>query len=318
MGRTTESKSRVIDEPLLFAADDLPIVTVASERNFQSLKHPLWTENKARLIQEYIKLFTYITKHGAYIDGFAAPQRRDRLDLCSAKLVIEVEPKRVRNFWLCDRDPGGIVLLKEIEASHREKGRRIEVVEGDFNVTVGAILSSGRIKETTATFALLDQRTFECAWSTLQMLAGHKTGRKIELFYFLATGWIDRSIAAVSRPATEAKLERWWGRADWRDVRGISGIARAQLVAKRFKDELGYAYAYPYAIHSALHGNRTMYHMIHATDHAEAPPLMIRAYRKVSGRSEIDAGTRQIDLNTLWFESQEEWSEPDARLDRSS
>jgi three-Cys-motif partner protein len=306
----------VTDDPWLFPTDDLPSFPAAAERNFQSLRYPLWTENKARLIQEYIKLFTYITKHGAYVDGFAAPQRRDRIDLCSAKMVLEVEPKRVRSFWLCDRDPGGIALLKEIEATHRERGRRIEVVEGDFNVTVDSILSSGRIKETTATFALLDQRTFECAWSTLERLARHKTGRKIELFYFLATGWIDRSIAAVKRPTTAAKLERWWGRPDWRSVRGISGIVRAQLVATRFKDELGYAYAYPYAIHSKLHGNRTMYHMIHASDHPDAPPLMIRAYRKISGRSEEDVSTRQIDLNTLWRESQEE--APELRAEPSA
>jgi hypothetical protein len=48
-----------------------------------------------------------------------------------------------------------------------------------------------------------------------------------------------------------------------------------------------------------------MYHMIHATDHEEAPPLMIRAYRKISGRSELEDGGEQIDLDTLWQESQE-------------
>ena len=63
---------------MLFDASEIPTIKVAPEKNFQSLRYPLWTENKARLIQEYIKLFTYVTKHGAYIDGFAAPQRRER------------------------------------------------------------------------------------------------------------------------------------------------------------------------------------------------------------------------------------------------
>jgi len=40
-------------------------------------------------------------------------------------------------------------------------------------------------------------------------------------------------------------------------------------------------------------------HMIHAADHAEASPLMVRAYRKVSGRPEIDQGT-QVDFDELW------------------
>lgn len=287
---------------MLFDASEIPTVKVAPEKNFQSLRHPLWTENKARLIQEYIKLFTYVTKHGAYIDGFAAPQRRERSDLCSAKLVLEAEPQRVRELWLCDIDPKGIALLREIKAVHQSKGRRIHVVEGDFNATISTILASGRITERTATFALLDQRTFECAWSTVEAIARHKKGTKIEMFYFLATGWIDRSIAAVRREDTAARVERWWGRSDWRTLRGLQGVERANLLVQRFKAELGYAFAYPYAIHDARQGGRTMYHMVHATDHPEASPLMLRAYRKVSGRNDWDRPTTQLDLDAHWSE----------------
>jgi len=143
------------------------------------------------------------------------------------------------------------------------------------------------------------ERSDTCAWSTVEALARHKRGMKIELFYFLATGWLDRSIAAVKRAHTAERLTRWWGRGDWLSLLRTESIARAKLVAMRFKDEFGYNYAYPYAIHDRHRGGRTMYHMIHATDHAEAPPLMIRAYRKISGRSEIEI-EEQIDLDTLW------------------
>lgn len=301
MGRSSSGKDGINDLPLLFSSADLPKIDVTPEKDFKSLQHPLWTENKARLIEQYIRLFTYITKHGAYIDGFAAPQRRDRIDLCSAKLVVEAEPKRIRDFWLCDDEPIGIGLLNEIAESNKAKGRRIEVVAGDFNVTIEAILASGRIKERTASFALLDQRTFECAWSTVEKLARHKKGMKIEIFYFLATGWLDRSIAAVRRPVTAARLDRWWGRTDWRNLLNMQGIPRAKLLADRFKNELGYAYAYPYAIHAKPNG-RTMYHMIHATDHPEASPLMLRAYRKVSGYSDAEL-PQQFDMDTLWLQT---------------
>lgn len=286
---------------MLFDESELPASEVVPEKNFQSLRHPLWTENKARLIQEYIKLFTYVTKHGAYIDGFAAPQRRERLDLCSAKLVLEAEPQRVRDLWLCDIDPKGAALLRELQEAYKNKGRRIHVVEGDFNNTYETILASGRITDRTATFALLDQRTFECAWSTVEAIARHKKGMKIEVFYFLATGWIDRSIAAVKREITAARVERWWGRPDWRTLRGMQGIERANLLVKRFKDELGYTFAYPYAIHDSRLGGRTMYHMIHATDHPEASPLMMRAYRKISGRSDQETHV-QLDFDAHWSE----------------
>jgi three-Cys-motif partner protein len=302
MGRTPTSKDGVAADPLLFKESELPTTAVAGGKNFRSLTCPLWTENKARLIQEYIKLFTFVTKHGAYIDGFAAPQRRNHSELCSARLVLETEPKWVRELWLCDIDPKGICLLEEIKTRHAEKGRRIEVVPGDFNLTIDEILGSGRITEKTATFALLDQRMFECAWATVKKIAQHKTETKIEIFYFFATGWIDRSIAAIKTAPAAAEAERWWGHPDWRRLKGVNGIERANLLAKRFRDELGYAEARPYAVHDAHQGGRTMYHMIHATDHPEASSLMLRAYRKVAGRRDWDRPTTQADLEELWSE----------------
>lgn len=299
MGRAPRRKNGLDpDLPLLFEAGSLPQIVVPPEKDFSSLKHPLWTENKAKLIQEYIRLFTFVTKHGTYIDGFAAPQRRHLRQYCSANLVLQAMPQWVREFWLCDIDPEGIRLLEEIKADQAAPKRRIEVVPGDFNQTIHDILGAGTIKPTTATFALLDQRTFECDWATVQAIARHKRTHKIEIFYFLATGWLDRAITAVRRPKTEERLEKWWGRPDWRNLRGVQSTIRGIELAERFKTELGYTYAHPYPIHSQVRGGRIMYHMIHATDHEAAPPLMQRAYRKISGRSLDDKGDQQ-DLEAL-------------------
>lgn len=265
-------------------------------KNRKGLNCPVWTENKARLIQEYIRLFTLVTKHGVYIDGFAAPQRRNHSEKCSARLVLENKPQWIRDFWLCDIDPKGIALLNEIKAEHEAKGRRITIVPGDFNQSVRTILDSGRITDKKATFALLDQRTFECEWSTVQRLAAHKKTTKIELFYFFPTGWIDRSIAAIRNPEAIAGAERWWGREDWRTLLGMQGVDRANLLASRFRNELGYKWAFPLAIHDSARGGRTMYHMVHATDHDEASSLMLRAYRKVSGVNDWDRPTTQTDI----------------------
>src|SRR5271170_4336709 len=93
--------------------------------------------------------------------------------------------------------PPGIERLRKLKAEHEAAKRKIEVVSGDFNQTLQGILEAGTIGEKTATFALLDQRTFECEWLTVVALSKHKRQTKIELFYFFATGWIDRSLAAV-------------------------------------------------------------------------------------------------------------------------
>jgi three-Cys-motif partner protein len=300
VGRPPNKQGGVTNHPSLWSDAELPRSSPKlPEKNFESLRFPLWTQNKARLIQEYLRLFEFITHHGTYIDGFAAPQESAHPEMWAANLVLEIEPKWFREFWLCDIDPTGIGRLQVLKAAHETAKRRIEVLVGDFNETVYEILGAGTIGEKTATFALLDQRTFECEWRTVLALGKHKRQTKIELFYFFPTGWIDRSLAALRAERTIAKVERWWGRPDWPTLQGMDGTIRAKMVAKRFEDELHYGRATVYPIHSERRRGRVMYHMIHATDHPEASPLMIRAYRKVSGRTDVDEGT-QVDFEDLW------------------
>ena len=79
----------------------------------------------------------------------------------------------------------------------------------------------------------------------------------------------------------------------------MEGNARAKMVSQRFEQELGYEKAVEYPIHDQRRGGRVMYHMIHATDHPEAFSLMVRAYRKVSGRPELESTEKQLDFEEL-------------------
>ncbi len=307
---------------MLWSQDELPRRRAGiGSRSFKSLRFPLWTQNKARLIQAYLQLFVYITRHGTYIDGFAAPQDADHLGTWAAKLVLEMEPRRMRDIWLCDLSPKGAAKLEELRTVHMapelKPKRRITVLAGDFNTRVFEILQSGRITDKTATFALLDQRTFECEWRSVEALSRHKTTNKIELFYFFPTGWIDRSIAAVRRPEKREEVERWWGRPDWAALRGMGGLERARLVASRFEQELGYGKAEVFPIHDEKYGGRVMYHMIHASDHPEALPLMVRAYRKVSGRPDLEGKEEQLDMIDLLRDIQDEGA-ADCRTESAS
>lgn len=235
---------------------------------------PLWTENKAKLIAEYIYLFVQVTKHGTYIDGFAGPQEPDAPDTWAAKLVVDREPKWLRHFHLFDRGRKQIAALEALKAANAD--RDITVYKGDSNVRILELLNGGAITEKEATFCLLDQRTFECHWSTVAALARYKkAGFKIELFYFFANAWLDRALAAQR---DEAVLRKWWGRDDWKTLRGLRPADRAELVVRRFKTELNYASVKPYAIYERRGGHKVMYFMIHATDHLAAPGLMARAY----------------------------------------
>ena len=256
------------------------------EPQVRPIRERIWTENKAKLIERYLYYFVLITKHGTYIDGFAGPQYGDKINSWAAKLVLESEPRRLRHFHLYDIREDQFNQLKTLRESQpppdrerKEQKRNIEVTKGDFNVLVTDLLQSESIRQREATFCLLDQRTFECHWSTVRALAEYKTaGHKIELFYFLPISWLDRSLAALHNTQT---LRKWWGRDDWQGLRGMRSHERVRLFTRRFKEELGYRSVKPWPIFKRQDGGGAlMYHMIHATDHPEAPGLMSRAYRK--------------------------------------
>lgn len=265
---------------------DWPVPEVEGSRVvlFPSLR-PIWTEHKAKLIERYLYYFVMITHHGTYIDGFAGPQEPGMPETWAAKLVLESEPRWLQRFYLCEMKPSSIAALEDLKGSQaprdrerNEPKRSVTVVPGDFNKTVRTVLADDNVPQRQATFCLLDQRTFECDWATVQLLAAHKAPHKIELFYFLAAHWFGRSFHETQ---DKTEIERWWGRSDWGALGELSDKERADILCERFRSELGYAYAYAWPIYSKEDGEgRIKYHMVHASDHLEAPKLMRRAYER--------------------------------------
>jgi three-Cys-motif partner protein len=295
VGRSSKSGlsgPKAPEGPLLFPVDAPP--APSTEPELKPLERPIWTEHKARLIERYLRFFVFVTKHGTYIDGFAGPQGEP--EAWAAKLVLESEPRWLRHFYLFEvaaRKVGQLRALRKGLAPRKRKEpqRTVGIYRGDFNERVGRLLRSGRIAEREATFCLLDQHTFECRWKTVEALARYKAGRKIELFYFLATGWLDR---AFENQRDLRAISEWWGRDDWSLLRKMNRQDRVDAFVERFRGDLGYASVKPYPIWSREHGTgRVMYYMIHATDHPEAPALMHRAYQKAVEPIESD---RQLEL----------------------
>lgn len=278
MARKKKSKSADPNQGFFF---DEPPQYLDQDRTFKPFDTPVWTRNKARLVQRYLRYFVFITRHGTYIDGFAGPQQPDMLETWTAGLVFKSEPQWLRNFFLCERDPKKIPFLKDIElrATQASPKRLVRVLPGDFNTEVDKVLSSGVVTEKEATFCLLDQHSLECNWSTVVKLAKHKISNKIELFYFLNTTWLHRAFSGLKIDPDD-EMNRWWGRDDWRHLKGASRQSITDTVVKRFKQELRYRHANAFPIYEQEDGNtKIMYQMIHASDHDEAPLLMARAYR---------------------------------------
>ena len=215
-----------------------------------------------------------IAKHGVYLDLFAGPQHETDIENWSVRRVLQrrTEGPAIRHYAVCDIDPAKTQRLRDVGKTHPS----FRVYDGDANERVHQMLKDARITSKTACFCLLDQRTAECHWATVEALARYKReGYKIEIFYFLAQAWLDRALASTT---DKAKLAAWWGNAGHEQFRGLQSIDRAFALCDRFRDELDYKYVVPFSIHEKGDASRTMYYMIHATDHPDACRLMARAY----------------------------------------
>ena len=143
---------------------------------------------------------------------------------------------------------------------------------------------------------MLDQRNTECHWETVRKLAAYQGRTRIELLYFLGTGWLLRSLKTARKPERLAAIDEWWGSAGWRDLRDKTQIEIAQHVSKRFQNELGYKYANWWPIYLREAGKRKAFHLIHATDHDEAPKLMRRSFQQIYGDREGSPTDPQITM----------------------
>lgn len=308
MGRTSKGKSGLTGQGEFFADAAMGREPLQASFRFDAGKPPPsgfsrppdQTNAKSRLIAEYIKNFQLITKGGIYIDGFSGPQSRAHEEAWTARRVLEIAPPRLRLFWLCELDPGGLLQLRSLADAHHgnPKSRRVFVMPGDFNQTVKMLLNSHRLTRGAAIFALLDQRNTECHWATVEALAAKKGRTKIELLYFVGTSWLHRSLASSFRPERLAEIERWWGGPGWRELIDLSQFGLVQNVADRFSRELDYRFVKAYPIYLEDGGNKAAFHLIHASDHPEAPKLMDRAYLKTVGDDPdvIDLRQRRLDF----------------------
>ena len=236
------------------------------------------------MIEEYIHLFLVVTRHGVYLDLFAGPQHPTDRENWSVRRVLHkrTEGPAIRHYSVCDKNPRQIRRLQDLGREHHS----FRVYEGDANQQVHAMLRDAPITPKTACFCLVDQRTFQCHWATVEAVAQRKREDryKIEVFYFLAQGWLDRAWAAIKAPGL---LAAWWGNDDYEQFRALQSVERAAAFCKRFRDDLGYAYSEAFPIYEQGRGSRTMYYMIHASEHPEACSLMSRAYALV--RPEVNA-----------------------------
>src|SRR5438067_1406323 len=85
-----------------------------AQRKFRQLGYPIWTENKAKLIERYLYFFVQITHSGVYIDAFAGAQEPDKPNMWAAKLVLESRPRWLRRFYLFELNKAKVRALRQL------------------------------------------------------------------------------------------------------------------------------------------------------------------------------------------------------------
>ena len=81
-------------------------------------------------------------------------------------------------------------------------------------------------------------------------------------------------------------LHTWWGGDGWEGWLKQKPSKRLEVFVGRCRQELGYQSVKPWPIYKRSDGGKTMYYMIHATDHPAAPELMSHAYARAVGPKE--------------------------------
>ena len=101
-----------------------------------------WTRNKAKLIERYLNLFVMVTKHGVYIDGFAAHSGTTTKMVGRQNSFWKASRRGCGNFSMGDFSQKLSIAGKPTSGAATYPRRTIELWKGDFNELVDEVLAN--------------------------------------------------------------------------------------------------------------------------------------------------------------------------------
>lgn len=255
-----------------------------------------WTRGKLDMLRRYLGAFTTASKgvdERIYLDLFGGqPSNRDRLtdsDLKgSAKIALSVSDPDFTQLRFFEQEPYASRLRVSLSTDYPD--RHFEVVTGDCNSTISAVLAQLSSLNWAPTFAFVDPNGPDIHWSTLESLSQFKKPKttKTEMWILLAAGMFIRTLPKDGEVRAEdaMKLTTMYGTEEWQSIyKGrLSGAltpadAREEyvnLMRWRLEHVLGYRWTHPLEIFNE--GGTSIYHMIFATDHPVGNQIMTSLY----------------------------------------
>ena len=256
-----------------------------------------WSELKLGVLTDYLRHFTTAvlgkSKGANYLDLFAGSFENDRRHGTgtfsgSSQIALATEPAftSLAFFELA----GPAARLRADIRSARPWDRRWRVVGGDCNDTLRSALSGLSRVRWAPTFAFLDPRGLQVAWSTVQTLAEWRQDKKtkVEQWILMSEPAIARvlGLRGVQGRRSGDRLDRLFGCRDWLPIhqaRRTGELTPEEMRAEfvnlyrwRLEDELGYRTTH--ALQIVNTDNRPVYTLIFATDSLPGDKIMRHLY----------------------------------------
>lgn len=288
-----------------------------------------WSEVKLQILGEYLRGFTRAVRgrsaEAICLDLFAGSydnQRRYGPGTFpgSARVALENEPPFTRLAFFELPEPAA--RLEAAIRAARPDDRRWRVFPGDCNVTLPSALEWLNDVRWAPTFAFLDPRGLQVAWTTIETLALWRADRKtkVEQWILLPEPALARvlGLRGARGQRSAVRLDRLYGTKDWI---GIHQLRRHDLITAdemraefvnllrwRLEQHLRYrtthalqivntsgvpVYTLVFATDSAP-GDRIMEHVYGSTATRTIPTMQARAQSNRQRRREEDKGVSQL------------------------
>lgn len=255
-----------------------------------------WTEVKLQVLQKYVAGFNRAAQSAGatvYLDLFAGQLHNRRPDtgaeyLGSSGVAMGADPPFTKLvFW--DLEPYAARLRRDLGVAYSGDSRW-EVFGQDCNLGLDAGLRSVATLQWAPTFAFIDPKGLDVAWTTLERLSKWRRGKtKVELWILFPEPALARvlGLQGVRGKSSADRLSRLFGSDDWvaihqrrRSGELSPGQMRAEFVnLLRWRLEHSLQYKRTHALALGNVSGQPVYTMVFATDHTAGSQIMGDVYQ---------------------------------------
>ena len=260
-----------------------------------------WSEVKLEVLAAYLQGFTQAVRsrssEAIYLDLFAGSFENDRRHGTgtfpgSTQIALGIEPRFTKLVFFELSGPGAR-LRTDIERA-RPTDHRWRVAQGDCNETLPSALSSLRRIRWAPTFAFLDPRGLQVAWSTVETLADWRRDKKtkVEQWILMPEPAIARVLGLRGVQGTHSveRLDRLFGCREWLPIhqgRRSGALTPEDMRAEfvnlyRWRLEKVLGYDTTHALQILATGGQPVYTLIFATDSPPGDAIMGHLYNSAA------------------------------------